>query len=92
MKVTHLAVSMLLAGMPLATGSAGWQDLLNAVPGGVPGLSSSTDGADQLSDADIGAGLREALSVGAERAVSGVRVVGNGRHDALRRRSPPPWR
>jgi hypothetical protein len=70
MKVTHLAASLLLAGIPLAAGSAGWQDLLNAVPGGVPGLSSSTDGSDQLSDADIGAGLREALSVGAERAVS----------------------
>jgi hypothetical protein len=68
MKLVHFGCGVLLAAAPLATGGADWQDLLKSVPGGVPGLSSSSQSS-QLSDADIGAGLREALAVGAERAV-----------------------
>lgn len=66
MKILQLGFSTLLALTPLASGSADWRDILQSVPG----IVSSPEGAGSLTDADIGAGLREALAVGAERAVA----------------------
>lgn len=63
----------LLAGTALAVGvaNAGFDDLMKSAGGllkGVPGGSGGA--ASSLSDSQIGAGLKEALSVGAERAVA----------------------
>jgi len=69
MKLHPIGLGILLGLAPLTGGNADWRDLLKSVPGGTPSLPAVVSGGDNLSDADIGAGLREALSVGAERAV-----------------------
>jgi hypothetical protein len=72
MKTTSVFLSGLTAAM-LAIGAAhaGFDDLLKSAGGllkGTPGTSTGT--ASSLTDGQIGAGLKEALSVGAERAVA----------------------
>lgn len=69
MNVLRFGLGALLGLVPLTIGHADWRDLLNSVPQGVPSVAATAPGS-SLSDADIGAGLREALSVGAERAVA----------------------
>ncbi len=70
---TRQTIVSLLAGMSLAVGvaNAGLDDLfksagelLDKAPAGLTGSATSS-----LSDSQIGAGLKEALSIGAERAV-----------------------
>jgi len=71
MKIT-LAAAAALTGLSFAVGvaSAGFDDLFKSAGSllkDAPGVSTGT--ASALSDAQISAGLKEALSVGAERAV-----------------------
>lgn len=72
MKLMRFGLALVVGLAPLASGYAGWRDLLESLPGGgattQPDSSDSTDS--MLSEADIGDGLREALAVGAERAVA----------------------
>lgn len=72
MKITT-AVASLATGLVLAVGTAaaGFDDLFKSAGDllkGTPGLSSGASAS--LSESQISAGLKEALSVGAERAVS----------------------
>lgn len=69
MKPCSAGLALLLGVMPLTLAYADWRDLLKSVPGGTPSIPAVTAGAGSLSDAEIASGLREALSVGAERAV-----------------------
>jgi hypothetical protein len=72
MQSKHSAVS-LLAGLTLLVGvaHAGFDDLLKSAGGMLKNPTGAASGgaASSLSDSQIGAGLKEALSVGAERAV-----------------------
>lgn len=72
MKANKIVVSV-LAGLLVAggTASAGFEDLLKSAGGLLKsGPASTSGGASSLSDSQIGSGLKEALSVGAERAVA----------------------
>ncbi len=69
MKRYFTGFALLLGLGQLTTSHADWRDLLKSVPGGTPAIPAVTAGAGKLSDTEIGSGLREALSVGAERAV-----------------------
>lgn len=66
MRILPTCFGIILATAPLAAGNAGWTDFFKSVPGLSPPPAENSGG---LSDADIADGLREALAVGAERAV-----------------------
>lgn len=67
-KLTVAAVAALL--FPMVAAQADWRDLLKSVPGGTATVPAITGNANSLSDGEIASGLREALSVGAERAIA----------------------
>lgn len=69
MKPTRAGLALLLVVTPISAAQAGWGDVLKSLPGGTAGSPAVFQGAGQLSDTEIGAGLRDALAVGAERAV-----------------------
>lgn len=74
MKANHLKLPLVLCTTLIAAPSpAGFDDLLKSAGGllnSAPGLSSGSSTASSLSDSQIGQGLKEALSIGAERAVA----------------------
>lgn len=64
-----LVVALVLA--PLTSGNADWRDLLKSLPESAPQTPATKElTSSRLSNSDIAAGLRQALSVGAERAVA----------------------
>ncbi len=72
-----LAILFLSGSLAAPVALAGFQDLMKSAGGlleksggAIPGLSGGSGGAGNLSDSQIDAGLKEALSVGAERAVA----------------------
>lgn len=70
MKLHAIALGFLFALAPLSSGNADWRDLLKSVPGSASStVPLALQGGQALSNSEIGDGLREALSVGAERAV-----------------------
>lgn len=85
MKSKYLAVSLLAGSAAIASvANAAFDDLLKSA-GGLLKDSSSTPGvgaAASLSDGQIGAGLKEALSIGAERAVGLLGSDGGFLNDA----------
>lgn len=70
MKPYVAGLCLLVGFAPLVGLQADWRDLLKSVPGGTPALPAVLPGGSSLTNAEIGSGLREALSVGAERAVA----------------------
>lgn len=69
MKLHLIGLGILLGLAPLTGSQADWRNLLKSVPGGTPAVPAVVSSGASLSDAEISAGLREALAVGAERAV-----------------------
>lgn len=69
MKRLHIFLLFLSASMVAVTAEAGWRDFFNNARDKVLGDEKATERDQQLSDEDIGAGLREALAIGAERAI-----------------------
>jgi len=86
--VSLVSAAALLAGAAAAFAASGVDDLLKSA-GEALGSGKSTTQASGLTDAEVGRGLKEALSVGAERAIALLGQEGGYLDDPQVRIEPP---
>ncbi len=73
-RAMSLALALCCCATPALAGQTGWMDVLDKVQSQVPAKSASSSGglAANLSDADVGKGLKEALAQGTQKAVTAL--------------------